>query len=38
MTNTRIVQIGLVALAILTGLFLEHVFLAAFSVWSVTQP
>jgi len=38
MTNTRIVQIGLVALAILTGLFLEHVFLAAFSVWSITQP
>jgi preprotein translocase subunit SecE len=38
MTNTRIVQIGLVALAILAGLFLEHVLLAAFSAWSVTQP
>ena len=38
MTNTRIVQIGLVALAILAGLFLEHVLLAAFSGWSVTQP
>ena len=38
MTNARIVQIGLVVLAILTGLFLEHVLLAAFSGWSVTQP
>jgi preprotein translocase subunit SecE len=38
MTNTRIVQIGLVVLAILTGLFLEHVLLAAFGAWSVTQP
>jgi|SRR5689334_22147009 len=38
MTNTRIVQIGLLVLAILTGLFLEHVLLAAFSGWSVTQP
>jgi preprotein translocase subunit SecE len=38
MTNTRIIQIGLVGLAILTGLFLEHVLLAAFGAWSVTQP
>jgi preprotein translocase subunit SecE len=38
MTNTRIVQIGLVGLAILTGLFLEHVFLVGFGAWSVTQP
>ena len=38
MTNTRIVQIGLVALAILTGLFLEHVLLVGFGAWSVTQP
>jgi preprotein translocase subunit SecE len=38
MTNTRIVQIALVVLAILTGLFLEHVLLAAFGSWSVTQP
>src|SRR5467141_4236562 len=38
MTNTRIVQIGLVVLAILAGLFLEHVLLAAFGAWSVTQP
>ena len=38
MTNVRIVQIGLVGLAILTGLFLEHVLAVAFSTWSVTQP
>ena len=38
MTNTRIVQIGLVVLAILAGLFLEHVLLAGFGAWSVTQP
>jgi preprotein translocase subunit SecE len=38
MTNTRIVQIGLVGLGILTGLFLEHVFLVGFGAWSVTQP
>jgi preprotein translocase subunit SecE len=38
MTNTRIIQIGLVVLAILTGLFLEHVLLAAFGSWGVTQP
>jgi len=38
MTNTRIIQIGLVGLAILTGLFLEHVFLVGFGAWSVTQP
>ena len=38
MTNARIVQIGLVGLAILTGLFVEHVLVAAFATWSVTQP
>src|SRR5438128_11457005 len=38
MTNTRVVQIGLVVLAILAGLFLEHVLLAGFGAWSVTQP
>ena len=38
MTNTRIVQIGLVVLAILTGLFLEHVLLAGLGSWGVTQP
>ena len=38
MTNTRIVQIALVVLGILTGLFLEHMLLAAFGSWNVTQP
>jgi preprotein translocase subunit SecE len=38
MTNTRVVAIGLVVLGILSGLFLEHVLLAAFSGWHVTQP
>ena len=38
MTNTRLVAIGLVVLGILTGLFVEHVLLAAFSAWHVTQP
>ena len=38
MTNTRIVQIGLVVLAILAGLFLEHVLLAGFGAVSLTQP
>jgi preprotein translocase subunit SecE len=38
MTNTRIVAVGLVVLAILAGLFLEHVLLAVFGSWSVTQP
>ena len=38
MTNARVVAIGLVVLAILTGLFLEHVFLAAFNASHVTQP
>ena len=38
MTNTRLVAIGLVVLGILTGLFVEHVLLAGFSAWHVTQP
>jgi|SRR5207248_1985348 len=38
MTNTRLVAIGVVVLGLLTGLFLEHVLLAAFSGWHVTQP
>ena len=38
MTNARVVAIGLVVLGILTGLFVEHVLLAAFSAWHVTQP
>jgi preprotein translocase subunit SecE len=38
MTNQRIVAIGYIVLALLAGFFLEHVLLAAFGSFSVTQP
>ncbi len=38
MTNTRLVAIGYVVLALATGLFLEHVLLTAFGAWGPTQP
>jgi len=38
MTNTRIIAIGYVVLAIAAGLFLEHVLLATFGNFSPTQP
>src|SRR3954469_13715997 len=38
MTNQRIVAIGYIVLALLTGFFLEHVLLAAFSTFTFTQP
>ena len=38
MTNTRLVAIGYVVLAIAAGLFLEHVLLVVFGVFAPTQP
>ena len=38
MTNQRLVGIAYVVLALLAGIFLEHVLLAGFGLWSVTQP
>lgn len=38
MTNTRLVAIGYVVLALAAGLFLEHVLLAAFGSFGPTQP
>jgi preprotein translocase subunit SecE len=38
MTNTRLVAIGYVVLALATGLFLEHVLLVAFGAFGPTQP
>src|SRR5438105_6396343 len=38
MTNTRLVAIGYVVLALAAGLFLEHVLLAAFGAFGPTQP
>ena len=38
MTNNRLVQIGYVVLALLAGLFLEHVLLVAFGNFPITQP
>jgi preprotein translocase subunit SecE len=38
MTNTRLVAIGYVVLALAAGLFLEHVLLAALGAWGPTQP
>jgi preprotein translocase subunit SecE len=38
MTNQRIAAIGYVVLAILAGLFLEHVLLAVFGAIPATQP
>ena len=37
MTNQRLVGIAYVVLAILAGIFLEHVLAAAFGIWTVTQ-
>jgi len=38
MTNTRMVAIGYVVLALAAGFFLEHVLLAAFGAFAPTQP
>src|SRR5260370_35998602 len=38
MTNTRLVAIGYVVLALAAGLFLEHVLLAVFGSFAPTQP
>jgi preprotein translocase subunit SecE len=38
MTNTRLVAIGLVVLALAAGFFLEHVLLAVFGSFAPTQP
>src|SRR3954471_11580155 len=38
MTNTRLVAIGYVVLALAAGLFLEHVLLAVFGSFGPTQP
>ncbi|MBS2024731.1 MAG: preprotein translocase subunit SecE [Deltaproteobacteria bacterium] len=38
MTNNRIVAFSYVVLALLAGIFLEHVLLGLFSLTSVTQP
>src|SRR6266446_5605906 len=38
MTNTRLVAIGYVVLALAAGLFLEHVLLAVFGGFGPTQP
>jgi preprotein translocase subunit SecE len=38
MTNTRLVAIGYVVLALLAGLFLEHVLLVVFGAFAPTQP
>ena len=38
MTNSRLVVIGYVVLGLATGLFLEHVLLALFGGFAVTQP
>ncbi len=38
MTNTRLVVIGYVVLALAAGLFLEHVLLIAFGAFGPTQP
>ena len=38
MTNSRMVAIGLVVLALVSGLFLEHVFAAVFGSFAPTQP
>jgi preprotein translocase subunit SecE len=38
MTNTRMVAIGYVVLALAAGLFLEHVLLAVFGSFAPTQP
>src|SRR5947209_16248356 len=38
MTNTRLIAIGYVVLALAAGLFLEHVLLAVFGSFGPTQP
>ena len=38
MTNNRIVVIGYITIALLTGFFLEHLLAATFAIFSVTQP
>ena len=38
MTNSRVVAVGYVVLGLLAGLFLEHILLAAFGSFGVTQP
>jgi preprotein translocase subunit SecE len=38
MTNTRLVAIGYVLLALVAGLFLEHLLLAVFGAFGPTQP
>src|SRR2546423_3384588 len=38
MTNQRIVAVGYIVLALLSGFFLEHVLLAGFGTFGVTQP
>ena len=38
MTNQRMVQIGYVVLAVLAGVFLEHLLAAGFGLFGVTQP
>ena len=38
MTNNRLVAISYVVLGLLAGLFLEHLLVAAFSTWTITQP
>jgi preprotein translocase subunit SecE len=38
MTNQRLVGVGYIVLALLTGFFLEHVLLAAFGTFGITQP
>ena len=38
MTNTRLVAIGTVVLALAAGLFLEHVLIAVFGAFGPTQP
>ena len=38
MTNTRLVAIGYVLLALAAGLFLEHLLLAGFGAFAPTQP
>lgn len=38
MTNARVVAIGYVVLGLLAGFFLEHILLAGFGGFGVTQP
>lgn len=38
MSNNRIVVVGYILLALVTGIFLEHCLLALFGLFSLTQP